>query len=290
MTTRSLHVRAVVRVAAAIALTGCSLAARTMAPDHASHVTPHPTAAVTVFCGPSVTNTAWKRQLAALADIGVTAVHGPCYTPPADYSVVHPGSRYATQAEYLALATEAQRLGLGVIVYDPMFWEDPERAAAAWAPFIADGTLVAVDLGDEPSWTDMPILAERAERVRSAGVEPQVIFLNGRIMSVVDQYRALPTACPISDDYEQPWASMTDTSSLWLEAGCAGIAVDTTGRDLAGNGDGWSLDLIARARAAGFRLTLFTGVAPENYPEWDALVDDAGRLTPAGLAVKGALA
>lgn len=270
-------------------LSSCALAARTMTPDHASHITPRPTTEAVAFCGPSVMNPAWKRQLAALADIGVTAVHGPCYTPPPTYEVVHPGTRYATRIEYLALATEAQRLGLGVVVYDPMFWEDPARAAVVWAPFIADGTLVAVDLGDEPSWEDMPILAERAERVRSAGVEPQVVFIGGRYQNIVEQHRALPTACPISDDYEQPWASMADTSALWLEAGCAGIAVDVTGRDLDGNGDVWSLDLIARARAAGFRLTLFTGIAPENYPEWDALVDDAGRLTPAGLAVKGAL-
>ena len=216
-------------------------------------------------------------------------MHGPCRTPPPDYSVTAPGSRYASQAEYLTLAAEARILRIGVIVYDPLFWTDPAAAAAVWGEYIADGTLVAADLGDEPGWADMPELNRRAELVRTAGVEPQVIFLNGRLQNIVGQHRALPTACPTSDDYEQNSAAMADASALHLEAGCSGIAIDTTGRDLDGDGDRWSVAQIDRAQAAGFRITLFAGVRPDNFPTWDALVDDLGRITPAGLAVKGAL-
>jgi hypothetical protein len=281
-------------LAATVMLGGCSLAARQAADqiDRTPAPAPQPerdaSADVTAFCGPTTSNPSWRTQLATLADIGVTAVHGPCYEPVA-YTVLHPGQRYASQAEYLELAAEAQRLGIGVIVYDPTFWTDPATAARVWADYIADGTLVAVDLGDEPGWADMPELRRRAELVRTAGVEPQVIFLNGRLQNIVDQHRALPTACPTSDDYEQNAPAMADAFALRHEAGCAGIAIDTTGRDVDGDGDRWSIAQLDRARAAGFRITLFTGVRPENYPTWDALVDHQGRITAAGAAIREAL-
>lgn len=248
------------------------------------------TAEVTAFCGPSTTHQHWREQLATLADIGVTAVHGYCYTPPVGYTVLDPGTRYPQQAEYLELAAEASRLGIGVIVYDPLFWTDPPAAAAVWAPYIADGTLVAVDLGDEPGWPDMPTLATRAAAVRTTGVEPQLIFIGGHVQPVADQYTALPTACPISDDYEDNTRALADTATLAALAGCAGIAIDTTGRDLDRNGDIWSTDQIAAARAAGYRITLFTGVRPENFADWHPLVDHLGFPTLAGRAVKDALA
>jgi hypothetical protein len=283
--------------ATALALSSCSLAARAQIEQTTTATPPAPITAparvpsadVVAFCGPSTSNPHWRTQLATLAEIGVTAVHGHCYTPPATYTVLDPGHRYPSQAEYLELAAEAQRIGLGVIVYDPTFWTDPTSARAVWAPFIADGTLLAVDLGDEPGWTDMPELRRRSDIVRQAGVEPQVIFLNGRLQNIVEQHRALPTVCPTSDDYEQNAAAMSDAYTLRLEAGCAGIAIDTTGRDLDHNGDRWSTDQINRAQSAGFRITLFTGVRPANFPTWDALVTDTGTITPAGAAVREAL-
>jgi hypothetical protein len=276
-----------------VPLSSCSIAVRqALTTETAAAPAPvgRPSADVVAFCGPTTSNPAWRRQLATLADIGVTAVHGYCPTPPASYTVLEPGSRYRPQAEYLELATEARALGLGVVVYDPTFWTDPPAAATVWGSFIADGTLVAVDLGDEPSWADMPELARRAGLVRTTGATPQVIFVGSIVQNVVEQHRALPTACPISDDYVQNSAAMSDAFALRLDAGCAGIAIDTTGRDLDGNGNRWSTDQIDRAQTAGFRITLFTGIRPENYPTWDALVDDLGHITPAGAAVKGALA
>lgn len=284
------RVLAAVAALALLPLSGCSFAARQALTTEAAPVPARvPSAEVVAFCGPSISNPHWRRQLSTLADIGVTAVHGYCYTPPADYTVLEPGARYASQAEYLTLAAEARLLRVGVVVYDPTFWTDPPAAAAAWGEYIADGTLVAVDLGDEPGWSDMPELARRAALVRTAGVEPQVIFLNGRLQNVIEQHRSLPTACPTSDDYEHNGDALNDAAMLRFEAGCAGIAIDTTGRDLDGDGDRWSLAQIARAQATGYRITLFTGVRPDNFPTWDALVDDLGRITPAGLAVKGAL-
>jgi len=274
---------------ALLPLTGCSIAARQALTTETTAPARHPSADVSSFCGPDPAAPHWRRQLATLADIGVTAVHGPCRTPPADYSVTAPGSRYASQAEYLTLAAEARLLRMGVVAYDPLFWTDPTAAAAVWGEYIADGTLVAVDLGDEPGWGDMAELDRRAELVRTAGVEPQVIFLNGRLQNVIEQHRALPTACPTSDDYEHNGDALNDAAMLRHEAGCAGIAIDTTGRDLDGDGDRWSVGQIDRVQAAGHRITLFSGVRPDNFPTWDALVDDLGRATPAGLAVKEAL-
>lgn len=251
--------------------------------------TRRPDATVAAFCGPTTSHPAWRVQMATLADIGVTAVHGYCYTPPAGYTVLDPGSRYASQAEYLELAGEASRLGLGVIAYDPQFWTDPTAAAAVWAPFIADGTLVGVDLGDEPGWSDMAELNRRAAIVRTAGVEPQLIFVGGHVQPVADQHAAVPTICPTSDDYESNTRALDDLRILLAVAGCAGIAIDTTGRDMDRNGDRWSTDQIAAAQQLGARITLFTGVQPENFPTWDALVDANGHITPAGAAVKEAL-
>jgi hypothetical protein len=285
----SLHHRIALAALALLPLTGCSIAARQALTTETAVPARQPSADVVSFCGVDPAAPHWRRQLATLASIGVTAVHGPCRTPPADYSVLSPGSRYATQAEYLTLAAEARLLRIGVIVYDPTFWTDPVTVATVWGEYIADGTLVAVDLGDEPGWSDMPELNRRAALVRTAGVEPQVIFLNGRLQNVIEQHRALPTACPTSDDYEHNGDALNDAAMLRHEAGCAGIAIDTTGRDLDGDGDRWSVGQIDRAQAAGFRLTIFAGVRPDNFPTWDALVDDLGRITPAGLAVKEAL-
>jgi hypothetical protein len=278
-------------LAATVMLGGCSLQRQAITDrlDTPAPATgPGPSAAVTAFCGPSPSDPYWLAQLDTLIDIGVTAVHGPCYDP-VGYTVLHTGSRYASQAEYLQLAAAAQARNVGVIVYDPTFWTDPATAAIVWAEYIADGTLVAVDLGDEPGWSDMPELARRAEIVRTAGVEPQIIFLPGRLQNVVDQHRALPTVCPASNDYEQNAPALMDAHNLRHAAGCAGIAIDTTGRDLDADGDRWSIGQLDRALDAGFRITLFTGVRPENFPTWDALVDDHGRITPAGAAVREAL-
>lgn len=280
---------AAVAALALLPLAGCSVAVRQALTTETAAAARQPSAEVVSFCGPDPAAPNWRRQLSSLATIGVTAVHGPCRTPPATYTVLEPGARYASQVDYLTLAAEARILRIGVVVYDPTFWTDPATASAVWGGYIADGTVVAVDLGDEPGWADMAELARRAALVRTVGVEPQVIFLNGRLQNIVGQHRALPTACPTSDDYEQNSSAMADASALRLEAGCSGIAIDTTGRDLDGDGDRWSLAQIDRAQAAGHRITLFTGVRPDNFPTWDALVDDLGRITPAGLAVKGAL-
>jgi hypothetical protein len=279
-----------VLAALTLSLTGCSLAVRqAIEADAAPQPTRKPSASLTAFCGPSTSNPYWLTQLDALVSIGVTAVHGYCYTPPTGYTVLEPGSRYATQGEYLALADAARTRGIGVIVYDPTFWTDPDLARATWAEYIADGTLVAVDLGDEPDWSDMAELNRRADLVRSTGATPQVIFLNGRMMNVIDQHHALPTACPTSNDYEQNAPAMMDAHNLRHVAGCAGIAIDTTGRDLDGDGDRWSIGQLQRAREADMQVTLFTGVQPENFPTWDALVDDRGRITAAGRAVRDAI-
>jgi hypothetical protein len=287
-----------VALAATVMLGGCSLQ-RQQITDHltpapAVETAPPPTvrtpsADVVAFCGPSPRHPHWEAQLDTLATIGVTAVHGPCHTPPATYTVLDPGARYAPQADYLKLAAAAQTRGLGVVVYDPTFWTDPATAATVWAEYLADGTLVAVDLGDEPGWHDMAELDRRADLVRTTGATPQVIFLNGRLQNDIDQHEALPTACPTSNDYEQNAPAIMDTYNLRSAAGCAGIAIDTTGRDLDGDGDRWSISQLHRALDAGFRITLFTGVQPDNFPTWDALVDDHGRITPAGAAVREAL-
>ena len=278
-------------VACAALLTGCAITRPTIETANTAP-TRHPSADLTAFCGPDPQTPHWREQLYTLATIGITAVHGPCRLPPADYQILHPGDRYATQADQLTLAAEAQRIRIGIIPYDPQFWTDPQAALTTWAPYIADGTLVAVDLGDEPGWTDMPELRRRADIVRSIGLQPQTIFVGtgAQVMgSVLDQYAALPTDCPISDDYANNASAMADAYALRLVAGCAGIAIDTTGRDLDGDGDRWSVSQIERARAAGFRITLFTGVAAGGWPDWDTLVDAQGRLTAAGRAVKGVL-
>ena len=283
------EVLAAASLAATVMLGGCSLATRQALDTETAAPSRQPSADVVSFCGPDPATPHWRRQLATLADIGVTAAHGPCRTPPATYSVLEPGARYASQAEYLTLAAEARILRMGVVVYDPLFWTDPATAATIWGDYIADGTVVAIDLGDEPGWADMPELNRRAALVRTAGVEPQVIFLNGRLQNVIKQHHALPTACPTSDDYERNGDALNDAAMLRFEAGCSGIAIDTTGRDLDGDGDRWSLAQIDRAQTAGHRITLFVGVRPDNFPTWDALVDDLGRITPAGVAVKEAL-
>jgi hypothetical protein len=287
---------AAVALAATVMLGGCSLQRQQItdrltppSPVEAPAPTRTPGREVVAFCGPSTSHPHWLAQLDALATIGVTAVHGYCYTPPPDYTVVAPGARYASQAEYLELAAAARDRGLGVVVYDPTFWTDPATARAVWGSFIADGTLVAVDLGDEPGWSDMTELARRADLVRTTRATPQVIFLNGRLQNIVDQHRTLPTACPTSNDYEQNAPALMDAHNLRHAAGCAGIAIDTTGRDLDADGDRWSIGQLDRALDAGFRITLFTGVRPENFPTWDALVDHHGRITPAGAAVREAL-
>ena len=275
-------------------LTSCALQTRAVL-ERPGTPTPAPVVRtpsldVVAFCGPSTSNPNWRTQLGALADIGITAFHGYCATPPADYSVLNPGARYASQAEQLLLAGEAQRLGLGIVAYDSTFWTDPPAALAAWAPFLADGTLAGVDLGDVPGWSDMPELARRADIVRAhTDLEPQVIFLNGRLQPVVDQHNALPTACPSSNDYEQNAPAMMDAHNLRHAAGCAGIAIDTTGRDLDGDGDRWSTAQLQRALDAGLRITLFTGTRPENFPTWDPLVDELGHITAAGRAVQEVL-
>lgn len=292
---------AAVALAATVMLGGCTLQRQQITsqlppelpPVPAIPVTaappPRPSADVVAFCGPSTTHLHWEAQLDTLVDIGVTAVHGYCYTPPPDYTVLNPGARYPSQAEYITLAAAARTRGVGVVVYDPTFWTDPAAASEVWGGYIADGTIVAVDLGDEPGWADMPELDRRADIVRTTGVEPQTIFLNGRLQPVTDQHRALPTVCPTSDDYEHNANALADAHDLRLAAGCAGIAIDTTGRDLDGDGDRWSIGQLDRALDAGFRITLFTGVRPENFPTWHALVDDFGRITPAGAAVREAL-
>jgi hypothetical protein len=271
-------------------LAGCSLAAQQAIRSEQAPVQRRvPSADVVAFCSPDPVSPQWRRQLATLADIGVTGVHGPCRTPPAPYTVLEPGARYASQSDYLTLAGEAQILGMGVVVYDPLFWTDPAAAAEVWAEYIADGTVLAVDLGDEPHFNDMAELDRRARLVRTAGVEPQVIFAGSMVQDLTVSHRMVPTACPTSDDYEQNAAAMADAFILRLEAGCSGIAIDTTGRDLDHDGDIWSVGQIDRARTAGMRITLFTGVRPENTPDWDALVDDHGHITTAGIAVKEAL-
>jgi hypothetical protein len=288
-------------LAATILLSGCTLAARQHLPE--THQTPAeapesgatpemaptPTLDVVAFCGPLAGSPAADAQMVALATIGVTSVHGYCHTPPDDYTVNQPGSRYGTQAEYLALAELAQRHRMGIIAYDPTFWTDPQRAVDVWAEYIADGTLQAVDLGDEPHTNDLAEMGRRAAIVRTTGVEPQTIFVGSAIQPLYEATQAVPTVCPTSDDYERNSQAMTDAFTLRAFAGCSGIAIDTTGRDLDGNGNLWSTDQITKARGAGFRITLFTGVQPENTPTWDALVDDAGNITPAGWAVREAL-
>ena len=117
-------------LAAALLSAGCSQYARQALHTETAPADPRtPSADVVAFCGPDTTTPNWRRQLATLADIGVTAVHGRCATPPSTYTVLEPGDRYATQAEYLTLAAEARLLGIGVIVYDPTFWTDPATAA-----------------------------------------------------------------------------------------------------------------------------------------------------------------
>jgi hypothetical protein len=283
--------------AALLSTTGCAAVQQkaiqaTGTPPTPAAVTtpaPRPTADVAAFCGPSTSHQSWRTQLATLADIGVTAVHGYCYTP-VGYTVLDTGTRYPTQAEYLELAAGARAVGLGVIVYDPTFWTDPDAAAETWADFITDGTLVAVDLGDEPDTGDLAELNRRAQLVRTAGVEPQVIFFPGYFRPLAESYQALPTACPISNDYTSNVTALADARLLRSLAGCSGITVDTTGRDMDADGDIWSTALIRASVAERFRITLFTGVQPENFPEWDALVDDHGQITPTGRAVRASLA
>lgn len=93
----------------------------------------------------------------------------------------------------------------------------------------------------------------------------------------------------ISDRYGENADAIDDALTLRGLAGCARIVIDTTGRDLDADGDVWSVGQIARALDHDLPIILFTGVRPANYPGWGALVDDDGRLTPAGRAIKEAL-
>jgi hypothetical protein len=56
-----------------------------------------------------------------------------------------------------------------------------------------------------------------------------------------------------------------------------------------GDGDRYNTGLMADAFAAGYQVTLFGGLAPDNFPTWSALVDGTGRLTTAGRLVRNAL-
>ena len=279
-------------LAAAVVVSGCAL--------HPLPITsaPRPVPAdpdVWVFCGPDPQQPGWEAQLAALAVLGVDAVHGPCRTPGDGYTVLHTATRYAPPSDYLTLAAEASALGLGVVAYDPRLWgTDLERAAATveWAPFVADGTLVAVDLGDEPVYADMVELDRRAGLVRSSvGVEPTTIFVGDGLwgQSLAGSHARLPLACPGTDRYGENADAIDDALTLRGLAGCARIVIDTTGRDLDADGDVWSVGQIARALDHDLPITLFAGVQPANYPAWAALVDDDGALTEAGRAIEGAL-
>lgn len=81
-------------------LSSCSIVAQqalnadgtagTLTPTTTTTIVParRPSADVTVWCGPDTRNPAWQQQMVALAEIGATAVHGPCLTPPVGYTVL----------------------------------------------------------------------------------------------------------------------------------------------------------------------------------------------------------
>lgn len=211
--------------------------------------------------------------------------------------MLEPGARYAPPAEQLSLAAEASRYGLGFIPYDPRLWSPDNTvravAVADWWSLVNAGTVVAVDLGDEPLTVELPTLADRSRVVRAelVNVPTFVTFLGDGLFgqSLTESWRALPVDCPATDRYGDLPGALADALALQALAGCGHIAIDTTGRDLDGDGDGLQLELIRQARAHGLRVLLFTGCAPENYPEWQALVAADGSLTPAGRAVQAVL-
>lgn len=309
MTRRAVTVALLALVVLGIILSSCTITARrylpatpaatvtTTAPPAVVVSDAGPSAEVTVWCGPDPRNPAWHEQMAALAEIGATAVHGPCRTPPAEYTMLEPGARYASPPEQLALAAEASRHGLGFIPYDPRLWsaDNSSRAVAVaeWWSLVNAGTVVAIDLGDEPVTTELAALAARSRVVRAelVNVPTFVTFLADGVFgqSLTDSWRALPVDCPATDRYGDAAGALADALALQALAGCGHIAVDTTGRDLDGDGDGLSLELIRQARAHGLRVLLFTGITPENYPTWTALVTTDGTITAAGRAVQNVL-
>lgn len=250
--------------------------------------------AVTVFCGPDPASPFVGEQVQALVAIGATATYGPCRTPAPGYLVNDPGQRYASPAEYLVLAAHARNAGLGVVAYDARFWGDEQARAAAladWGPYIQSGTLAAIDLGDEPNYVDMPEMNRRAQLARLSGVEPTTIFVGDGIVGQVltESHRQVPLACPGTDRYENLKLAWAEARKLEKLAGCSVLAVDVTGRDLDGDGDGLSLKQITKAVVYGQRILLFGGLSIPSQPSWTVLVGPDGQITPQGHTVQAVL-
>lgn len=276
-------------------LAGCGAAPQSCAPSSSQGHTgaSQDLLAVTVFCGPDPADPTAPIQLQALVQMGATATYGPCRTPLPSYTVNEPGPRYASPAEYLTLAALAREAGIGLVAYDARFWGDAAaRSAAArdWAPFIASGTLVALDLGDEPNYVDMGEMNRRAVLARQSGVEPTTVFVGNGIVgqTLAESNRRVPLDCPGTDRYEDIELAVAEARELARLAGCSVIAIDVTGRDLDGDGDGLNLDLIHRMRAEGQRILLFGGSEIPVFPDWADLVDSHG-LTSEGRKVMGTL-
>ena len=116
------------------------------------------------------------QKAEAMAQSGMDATHGPCLTPPANYTAAFPGSRYATRSQMFASlwvnahycttnpspkhAAEATANGwpcayMKTIIYDPGLWSSNattrQTAINFWQPHKA--YIEAIDLGDEyPCW------------------------------------------------------------------------------------------------------------------------------------------
>ena len=116
-------------------------------------------------------------------DAGITATFGPC-NEPTDYTVINPGSRYVSPADYMRVVLINAKAGMKTVVYDArIYGTDPtarDGAIAFWTPVLAN--IAAWDVGDEyqpppnPEWDE---LKRRWNRVRTlvtprTGVPPYV--------------------------------------------------------------------------------------------------------------------
>lgn len=129
------------------------------------------------FCAPLQSSEYFAQDLEALAEIGVTSVHGPCYKPPKNYTPTEPGERYAEPEEYMSLVQAAGKLGMKVYVYDDRLWSenfsDRQAAVKYWTP--VKDKLAGFDMGDEfniyhilkGTKDELPEVAERWKRLSS---------------------------------------------------------------------------------------------------------------------------
>jgi hypothetical protein len=143
------------------------------------------------FCGVRPDDPLAQATADSMArDAGITATFGPC-NEPTDYTVINPGSRYVSPADYMRVVLINAKAAMKTIVYDARIYgnDTTERNAAItfWTPVLAN--IAAWDVGDEyqpppnPEWN---VLKQRWNNVRTlvtprTGVLPYVNHLTGTV-------------------------------------------------------------------------------------------------------------